>query len=557
MNETQLINNIDNLISEIKSCIRTAGINNDSSEFQIVTEIFLYKFLNDKFKFEVKKISKKLAEAEDFDVALEELPQNEFLAIIDDLNPDTAVIERDQTISYLYKHKEYRDDDGNDFAWLLDETLIKIANANIDIFSVSTESKDKIKLFEGVCKNIIDKEKRNGFAKAVIGKLIDAHNFEAVFNEKYDFFSTIFEHLISEYNSNGGGVNAEYYTPKSVAQIIARILIDGDVQNVEVCDPTAGSGTLLMAIAHEIGEDKCTIYSQDLTQKSVKLLRLNLILNNLTHSLPNVKQADILEYPQFNNDAKTDLREFDYIVSNPPFNVDFSMTHDACLKDSHVKANGHKRFFAGVPSIPKKDKKSMKIYLLVLQHIIYSLKENGKAGIVVPTKFLDLRDGIAVTIRQYLVDKKYLKAVVTMPPQIFANTGTSVSVLFIDKENLHDEIYLMDASSIGTKESIEINDKKVKRTVLNKEDEDYIVNNINSRTIISDISVEKDIETISKKNYSLCAGQYFDISLPITKISAAELKERTEQYDVDLRELFGKTETLRNNVINSLGGIKK
>ena len=363
--------------------------------------------------------------------------------------------------------------------------------------------------------------------------------------------------MISEYNSNGGGVNAEYYTPKSVAQIIARILINGDVQNVEVCDPTAGSGTLLMAIAHEIGEDKCTIYSQDLTQKSVKLLRLNLILNNLTHSLPNVKQADILEYPQFNNDAKTDLRDFDYIVSNPPFNVDFSMTHAACLKDPHVKANGHKRFFAGVPSIPKKDKKSMKIYLLVLQHIIYSLKENGKAGIVVPTKFLDLRDGIAVAIRKYLVDKKYLKAVVTMPPQIFANTGTSVSVLFIDKENLHDEIYLMDASSIGTKDSIEINDKKVKRTVLNKEDEDYIVNNINNRSIITDISVEKDIETINKKNYSLCAGQYFDISLPITKITASELKEKTIKYDDDLKKLFGKTESLRNNVINSLGGIKK
>ena len=165
MNETQLINNIDNLIIEIKSCIRTAGINNDSSEFQIVTEIFLYKFLNDKFKFEVKKISKKLAEAEDFDVALEELPQNEFLAIIDDLNPDTAVIERDQTISYLYKHKEYRDDDGNDFAWLLDETLIKIANANIDIFSVSTESEDKIKLFEGVSRTLLIKRKEMDLQK--------------------------------------------------------------------------------------------------------------------------------------------------------------------------------------------------------------------------------------------------------------------------------------------------------------------------------------------------------------------------------------------------------
>ena len=234
MREAELINNIDELISDIKSCIRAAGINNDSSEFEVVTEIFLYKFLNDKLRYELKNISSKLAEAKDFDKELDKLSEHEFNNLLRDLSPDTAIIKPNQTISYLYKHKEYTDEENNDFAWLLDKTLVDIANNNLGIFSVSTDNNNKIKLFNGVCRNIIDVGKRNGFAKAVISKLVNSYNFEEIFTEKYDFFSTIFEHLISEYNSNGGGANAEYYTPKSIAEVIAKILIDEEVQSVEV-----------------------------------------------------------------------------------------------------------------------------------------------------------------------------------------------------------------------------------------------------------------------------------------------------------------------------------
>lgn len=555
MREAELINNIDELINDIKSCIRAAGINNDSSEFEVVTEIFLYKFLNDKLRYELKNISTKLANAEDFDKALNELSEQEFNSLLRDLNADTAIIKRDQTISFLYQHKEYTDSEGNDFAWLLDKTLVDIANNNLGIFSVSTDDKNKIKLFNGVCRNIIDVVKRNNFAKAVISKLVNSYNFDQVFTEKYDFFSTIFEHLISEYNSNGGGANAEYYTPKSIAEIIGKILINEPVQNVEVCDPTAGSGTLLMAIAHEIGEDRCSIYSQDLTQKSVKLLRLNLILNNLTHSLPNVRQADILATPQFKDDSGRNLRQFDYIVSNPPFKTNFESTHQACLDDDHVRViNGkeQKRFFAGVPNIPAKDKEKMAIYLMVLQHILYSLKDDGKAGIVIPTKFLDWTDKIATTIRKYLIDNKYLRAVVSMPSNVFANTGTSVSVLFIDKSKVHEEVYMLDASNIGRSESIKINNKKVKKTILDEADMKFIIDSVNNYVVTEGKSVLKSISDIQDKHYSLCAGQYFDIKMKALDITPEEFNSRMDNYKAELITLFDKGDNLKQKVIESL-----
>lgn len=555
MREAELINNIDELINDIKSCIRAAGINNDSSEFEVVTEIFLYKFLNDKLRYELKNISPKLADAEDFDKTLNDLSEQEFNSLLRDLNADTAIIKRDQTISFLYQHKEYTDSEGNDFAWLLDKTLVDIANNNLGIFSVSTDDKNKIKLFNGVCRNIIDVVKRNNFAKAVISKLVNSYNFDQVFTEKYDFFSTIFEHLISEYNSNGGGANAEYYTPKSIAEIIGKILINEPVQNVEVCDPTAGSGTLLMAIAHEIGEDRCSIYSQDLTQKSVKLLRLNLILNNLTHSLPNVRQADILATPQFKDDNGRNLRQFDYIVSNPPFKTNFESTHQACLDDDRVRViNGkeQKRFFAGVPNIPAKDKEKMAIYLMVLQHILYSLKDDGKAGIVIPTKFLDWTDKIATTIRKYLVDNKYLRAVVSMPSNVFANTGTSVSVLFIDKSKVHEHIYMLDASGIGRSESIKMNNKKVKKTILDEADMKFIINSVNNSDVIEGKSVLKAIKDVQDKHYSLCAGQYFDIKMKALDITPEEFNARMDGYKTELITLFSKGDDLKQKVIESL-----
>lgn len=558
MTEIELINNIDRLIQDIKACIRDAGIDKDSSEFEIVTEVFLYKFLNDKLRYELKQISSKLAEAKDFDKALNDLNEAEFNGLLRDLNADTAIIKRNQTISYLYQHKEYSDNEGNDFSWLVDKTLVDIANNNLGIFSVSTDSNNKIKLFNGVCRNIIDVDKRNGFAKAIISKLVDSYNFDQVFTEKYDFFSTIFEHLISEYNSNGGGPNAEYYTPKSIAQIIGKILIDEPVQNVEVCDPTAGSGTLLMAIAHEIGEDRCTIYSQDLTQKSVKLLRLNLILNNLTHSLPNVRQADILETPQFKND-NGNLKQFDFIVSNPPFKTNFESSHQACVDDEYVRTiNGkeQKRFFAGVPNIPKEDKDSMAIYLLVLQHILYSLKDDGKAGIVVPTKFLDWTNKIALTIRKYLVDNKWLKAVVSMPPNVFANTGTSVSVLFIDKSKKFDNVVMFDASDLGRQESIKINNKSVKKTILEQKDLDLIVGTIKDSDSKNDNKVVKSISDVANKNYSLCAGQYLEIKLEQVDWTKEQFLERIQKYDTELTTLIEKSRGLEQKVLADLNDFK-
>ena len=100
---------------------------------------------------------------------------------------------------------------------IIDNTLLSIASLNSDIFSVITDGGEKIVLFENISKYVTDK--RDDFSKAIINKLIN-FSFENIFHEKFDFYATIFEYLIKDYNSNSGGKYAEYFTPHAVAKIM-------------------------------------------------------------------------------------------------------------------------------------------------------------------------------------------------------------------------------------------------------------------------------------------------------------------------------------------------
>lgn len=109
-----------------------------------------------------------------------------------------------------------------------------------------------------------------------VRKVADAQSgfvqFRRCLYRKYDFFSRVFEHLLKGFNNAGGGKYAEYYTPRAIAQVMARLLVgdNAELRGVTCYDPSAGTGTLLMALAHQIGEDRCTIYSQDISENPVR-----------------------------------------------------------------------------------------------------------------------------------------------------------------------------------------------------------------------------------------------------------------------------------------------
>lgn len=525
------------LIDSLKSVCANFGLGNSASEFDIITQCFLYKTLNDKFRYEVKKQTAQtsLAEPEAFHSYLEELDEDAFQFLLASLDPNTPRLKTHHLLEYLYN----RQTEG-DFSKLFDDVLTEIGMDNADIFSVKSFSGAKDILFDRLSQYIKDASQRDSFCVALINKLVGV-SFEEMFDQKYDFFATIFEYLIKDYNSDSGGKYAEYYTPHAVARIMASILVPEPVKGVKCYDPSAGSGTLLMSLAHQIGEDRCTIYSEDISQKSSNMLRLNLVLNNLTHSIPNIIKTNTIKDPYY-LDTK-----FDFIVSNPPFKLDFADFRPDLEKDRFKE-----RFFAGIPNVPKAKKESMAIYLLFIQHIMYSLSDRGKAAIVVPTGFITAQSGIEKKIRERLVDKGWLRGVVSMPSNIFASTGTNVSVLFLDKEADSDHIVLLDASKLGET----VKEGKNQRTVLTPQEERHIIDTFNHKQAIDDLSVVVTREEIKAKNYSFSAGQYFEVKIEYVAITAEEFATKIQTFESNLESLFAESKRLEKEIQNNLKGLK-
>ena len=534
---------IKELIDNLKARCNSAGLGGDGNEYKVITQSFLYKFLNDKFLHDVIKVKPELANVSNITEALESMSENDYNLMLARLGGGSAKLKPEHLISTLFSRQNE-----SDFYKLFNDTLHDIAVLNTETFSVHTDEGTDVLLFDNELFNSVsDSSKRNSLARAVINLLANEKlDFSMAFDQGFDFFSTIFEYMIKDYNANGGGVYAEYYTPRSVARIMADILVgDEKPENVKILDPSAGSGTLLMSIAHKIGSENCSIYSQDISQKSSNLLRLNLILNNLAHSISHVVEGNTITHPAHQNIVKND--GFDYIVSNPPFKLDFSEYRDEV---ANSEANAE-RFFAGVPTIPNKKKESMAIYLLFIQHIMHSLGEHGKAAVVVPTGFITAQSGIEKAIRERLVERHWLKGVVSMPSNIFATTGTNVSVVFIDKDG-GDKITLVDASKLGEK----IKEGKNQRTILSPEEERQIVETFSNEEDVEGFSVHPSISEVKEKNCSLSAGQYFEIKIQYVDITEDEFKRRIADYQNELDNLLDNSNELGQKIKNNLGKLE-
>lgn len=550
-----LENKIKQIIDELKGLCQTNGLANQASEEVVITSVFLYKFLNDKFMANLKVF------ADEIGISYEEVLKNENAemdAFYDTYSQNVAFT-YDETIEYLINKVSY-----NEFYKLFDDALEKISNhTKNEVFSVETADGTKKPLFTRITENV-EVSKRNNFAKNIFGIISqEKFDFGDAFKENFDFYSTIFEYLIKDYNV-ASGVYAEYFTPQAISAIIAKILVNMtpvEDKLYEIYDPSAGSGSLVLHLANALGKgsfgDKAQVYTQDISGKSSRFLRINMLLNGLTNSLNNIIEGDTLDIPAHYNvphDPSSGVKQFDYITSNPPFKMDFSSTRDGIEQKwaESEERDGIRRFFAGIPKIPNAKKESMSIYLCFIQHILWSLKEDGKAAIVVPTGFITAQSGIEKTIRQTIVEKKWLKGVISMPSNIFANTGTNVSVLFIDKSNAAGDIMLIDASKLGRK----VKDGKNQKTVLDEKEVKLIEDTFIHQDVIDDFSVKVSYESITEKNYSFSAGQYFEVKIEYIELSEEDFNRRMAAYAERLDKLFKEGEKLEESIREKLGELK-
>ena len=178
------------LIDSLKATCQSYGMGNDGNEYKIITQVFLYKFLNDKFGYELKNaksdIAKKLNGDVKWEVAYELLSESERMLILSAISPDVPILQPHHLIANLWNQQGK-----GDFDMIFDFTMVDIAEHNADIFSTQTTANTKIPLFETLTPFVTDTAQRAPFARALVDKLVN-FSFEEAFAQNYDFFSSIF-----------------------------------------------------------------------------------------------------------------------------------------------------------------------------------------------------------------------------------------------------------------------------------------------------------------------------------------------------------------------------
>lgn len=517
------------MIDRLKALCSDLGLGNTGDEYKIISELFTYKFLNDKLEYEFKK-------REDNSETFEEFVYY--------ANANIAKMHKHHLISNLFTQQNE-----DNFHIIFDTALQEVSELNKDVYSIETTKGYKKPLFEPLSVYLRDEDKELELAKRAIN-ILQEYDFGNIYESGFDYFSTVFEYLIADYNKDSGQY-AEYFTPLFAGQIMAEIIYDDTpVTNVSLYDPAAGSGTLLLTLANKIGTNNCTIYSQDISKKSTSFLRINLILNKLAHSLHNVKEGNTLLNPTHMEGDK--LQKFDFIVSNPPFKTDFSSIVET------LKTDPFGRFFAGVPNVPQKEKDKMAIYLCFIQHTLSVLSDTGKAAIVVPTGFLTAKTGIPKNIRTYIINENMLTGIISMPPNIFANTGTNVSIMFLEKgrnqeEKSIEEIILLDASNLGEKVRLDGGNQK---TVLSPGEIKLIIDTFKQKNIVENLSVKVSPQDIKQKKYSFFAGGYFESIIEYEDISLEEFNTKIEGIKDSMTLNFADSKKLTEELLTALEELK-
>jgi type I restriction enzyme M protein len=153
---------------------------------------------------------------------------------------------------------------------------------------------------------------------------------------------------------------------------------------------------------------------------------------------------------------------------------------------------------------------------------------------------------------EHIVDHKIVWGVVSMPSNVFANTGTNVSVLFFDKSHTADHVILIDASKLGE----DYKEDNLQKHRLSDEDVDKIVHTFRNRVAEDGFSVVVSYDEIKEKGYSLSAGQYFDIKIDYVDISEDEFNQRMAEFKSNLSEMFAESHRLEAEIMQQLDSLK-
>lgn len=310
--------------------------------------------------------------------------------------------------------------------------------------------------------------------------------------QKTDILGDAYEYLIGQFAMEAGKKAGEFYTPRQVSEVMAQIVtLSGDVTSVY--DPTVGSGSLLLTVKQHLSSQEqknLNYYGQEKNTATYNLTRMNLLLHGVRPEKMTIRNADTLaqDWPE---DPKrpSEAVQFDAIVMNPPYSLKKWNSDGLTISDPR---------FSFVGMMPP-DKTGDYAFLL---HGLYHLGQQGTMAIVLPHGVL-FRSGAEGAIRQRLIDKNYIDAVIGLPSKLFANTGIAVCIVVLKKNrSIGDSILVIDASKHFTKGK--------DHNILQDKDIARIVDTYSQRTENTGYSHLVSLDELKKNDYNLNIPRYVE-----------------------------------------------
>ena len=310
--------------------------------------------------------------------------------------------------------------------------------------------------------------------------------------QKTDIVGDAYEYLIGQFAMEAGKKAGEFYTPRQVSEVMAQIVtLSGDVTSVY--DPTVGSGSLLLTVKQHLSSQEqknLNYYGQEKNTATYNLTRMNLLLHGVRPEKMTIRNADTLaqDWPE---DPKrpSEAVQFDAIVMNPPYSLKKWNSDGLTISDPR---------FSFVGMMPP-DKTGDYAFLL---HGLYHLGQKGTMAIVLPHGVL-FRSGAEGAIRQRLIDKNYIDAIIGLPGKLFANTGIAVCIVVLKKNrSIGDSILVIDASKHFTKGK--------DHNILQDKDIARIVDTYSQRIENTGYSHLVSLDELKKNDYNLNIPRYVE-----------------------------------------------
>ncbi len=332
-----------------------------------------------------------------------------------------------------------------------------------------------------------------------------------------DIVGDVYEYLIARFAAQAGKKAGEFYTPAEVSETLARLVAPEDGERI--CDPTCGSGSLLIKASKQVGTKNFSLFGQEMNGSTWALCKMNMFLHEVDAA--RIEWEDTIRHPQLvENDA---LMKFDIVIANPPFSLD-KWGQEIAAGDQYD------RFHAGIPPKSKGD------WAFISHMIATSLKGKGRVGVVVPHGVL-FRGGQEGKIRRHMIEQNYLDGVVGLPSNLFYGAGIPAALMIFDKSRTtraKEDVFFIDASREF--------EQGTNQNRLRPEDMDKIVETFHKRTVIDKYSYLASFDEITENDFNLNIPRYVDTFEPEPEIDMAEVQAEIVRINKELAEVEAKME---------------